>query len=45
MNITMSRHILPFTGQTQSIVGYHLLQETHTDPYWQNRRGLRQGPP
>src|SRR5436190_14799708 len=33
MNITMSSHILPFTGQT------------HTNPYWQNGRGLRQGPP
>src|SRR5436189_270063 len=28
MNITMSSHILPFTGQT------------HTNPYWQNGRGL-----
>ena len=31
MNVTMSSHILPFTGQT--------------NPYWQNQRGLRQGPP
>ena len=41
MNVTMSSHILLFTGQTQSISGYHYLQETHTNPYWQNRRGLR----
>src|SRR2546423_15617772 len=45
MNVTMSSHILPFTGQTQSVAKYHLLQETHTNPYWQNRRGLQQGPP
>ena len=33
MNITMSSHILPFTGQT------------HTNPYWQNRRGFNKDHP
>src|SRR5205085_11385974 len=33
MNVTMSSHILPFTGQT------------HTNPYWQNRRGFNKDHP
>src|SRR2546423_1912215 len=27
----MGGHILPFTGQRQSIAGYHYLQETYTN--------------
>src|ERR1041385_6580538 len=37
---TMSSHILPFTGRSQSIGGYHYYQETPRQPKQTRRRNV-----